>query len=258
MKIKLLLVVIFFITIMILYTKPQSITGRQLGSTALETSINQLYNPLSVAPLVFELKIHPGNMSENNINVSAELPGNTGLNVTLSKSGEAADWIYLEASSVGLVAGELRVLSFNVTPPVSQALGIYYGWINLSSGDGQKKDVNVTINVTKELGRINVTVNNTIGNIVQYATVFIWNPIPSLADSGSTDGNGNWISSWLDSGNYTVEVVKSGYGTKQVNVTLDNEETEQVLITLQPIAAPVLDVSPSSITESVQTGTAVT
>jgi uncharacterized membrane protein len=217
-----------------------------------------LYNPLSVTPLLFELKIPPGNTNGKNINVSAELPGNTGLNVTLNKSGEVADWIDLEASTISLSSGELQTLNFNVTIPVSQPLGIYYGWINVSSGDGQKKDVNVTINVTKALGRINVTVNNTIGNIVQYATVFIWNPIPSLVDSGSTDGNGNWISNWLESGNYTVEIVKDGYRTQQINVTVNNEETKQVFITLLPIAAPVLDVSPSSISESSQAGNTVT
>ncbi len=258
MKIKLLIVVIFFIAVLLLYTKPQSITGRQLGSAPLETSINQLYNPLNVTPLLFELKIPPGNMNEKNIDVSAELPGNTGLNVTLNQSGEVADWIDLEASTISLSSGELQTLNFNVTIPVSQPLGIYYGWINVSSEDGQKKDVNVTINVTKALGRINVTVNNTIGNPVQYATVFIWNPIPSLVDSGSTNGNGNWVSSWLESGNYTVEIVKDGYRTQQINVTVNSEETKQVFITLLPIAAPVLDVSPSSISESSQAGTTVT
>jgi len=258
MKIKLLIAILFFIAILILYTKPQSITGRQLGSAPLETSINQMYDSLNVTPMFFEFKIPPGNSNEKSIDISAELPGNTGLNVTLSKSGEVADWIDLEASTISLVAEELQTLNFNVTTPFSQALGIYYGWINVSSEDGQKKDVNITINVTKALGRINVTVNNTIGNAVQYATMFIWNPIPSLVDSGSTDGNGNWISSWLESGNYTVEVVKSGYRTKQINVTVNSEEIKQVFITLLPIAAPVLDVSPSSITESTTTGNTVT
>jgi len=259
MKFKLLLAILFFLLVLFFYLKPGPITGRtSSGISEITTSINAVYNVLNISLMKYELKIPPGNKSEKSMNITAEFPGNTGLNVTLTKSGEIADWISLEINTVNLSMGETQNVKFNVTVPISQALGIYYGWINISSEDGQKKDVNVTVNVTTELSRINVSVNNTIGNPVQYATLFIWNTIPSLVDSGSTDSNGNWISDWLNPGNYTVEVVKNGYATQQQNVTLETGETEQVFITLQPIAAPVLDVSPSSISESALTGATAT
>jgi hypothetical protein len=259
MKFKLIFIVLFlFLLVFLFYPRPAFITGRTTGFSNVSTTINAVYNILNVSPISFELKIPPANKSEDSINISAEFPGNTGLNVTLNKSGEIAGWITLETLVVNLSYGEYRIIDFNITVPEAQSLGIYYGWINLTSEDGQKKDVNITVNVTEQVGRINVTVNNTIGNPVVAATVFIWDTIPSLVDSGSTNDNGNWLSDWLEPENYTVEVVKDGYETQTKNITLAVGEAEQTFITLQPIAAPVLDVSPLTLSESGFVGQRIT
>lgn len=263
MRFELIAAVIIFLILLLsvslyyIYSNNE-ITGLVTSQTNLETSINVVYSNLSVQELLYIISVPPGNISGDNFTVTAELPGNTGLNVSFVKSGDIASWITLETNMVNLTPAENQTVNFNVTVPSSQALGVYYGWINATSEDGQKKDINITVNVTTDLGRANVSVINTLGDPVDAATVFIWDMVPSLKDAGSTNSNGLWLSKWLNPGNYTVEVVKSGYQTSQQNTTIYASQTTKVNVTLYPSAAPVLDVSPSSISESTNAGNMVT
>lgn len=253
-----ILIFLLFLFLYSFYVNYSKITGLVTIQTNVSTTINAVYNNLTVEKLIYIILAAPGNTSSDTFNVTAAFPGNTGLNVTLNKSGDIKDWISLETDILNLTAGEKQAVGFNVTPPSSQALGIYYGWINATSTDGQRRDINITVNVTTSLGRINVSVKDTIGNPVDGATVFIWDMVPLLKDSGTTNSNGLWLSKWLDPGNYTIEVVKSGYQTARQNTTVYATQITQVNITLQPSAAPILDVSPSSISESATVGNSVT
>ncbi len=223
-------------------------------NTPSSTTIAEKTCILNASPPSIFLYIPPNSTQASSFFVKAEYPGNLGLNVTLNKTGEIKDWISLEKEKVELAPGETKEVKFNVTS--NSSLGLFKGGINLTA-DEQNFFINLTINVTENVGRVNVSVRDIVGNLVEGASIFLWMN-SYLKDSGSTDELGIWVSKWQVEGNYSIEVAKAGYLTKTQNVTILAGKTVSVSIILEPRGAPILDVSPSFISESAYVGDKIT
>src|SRR3989338_4673413 len=237
----------FIYLILILLLTSQSL-GLGIATTRSEANVTEKYCILTVSPSFINVSIPAGWTYEEDIHVGASPPGNTGLDIALSRIGEIGNWMYLEANYLNLSSCKSENLTVSIDIPGNASLGVHNGSIWLVSGDGQEGFVNITVNVSEGTGRVNITVRDTINNPVQGATVFLWKDA-YLKDSGSTNENGTWISKWVYTGNYTLEVSKSGYGLYSKIVEIPAGKTAQVNITLAPSAGPVLDVSPRSISE---------
>ncbi len=203
----------------------------------------------------------PGSSSNGFFNVSALYPGNLVLNVTLTRQGSIASWITFSgenSTNVSISPGKTRLMNLTVSPPGFASLGLYFANITAETGDGQIQKMNLTVNVSQDVGRIGLFVNDTIGVPVEGASVSVWYDT-YLMDSGATNSSGRWLSSWLAIGNYSVEVSKTGYFTQSENVTIaDVMNTTNVTMTLVPNGTPVLDASPNSISASAYTGKTAT
>ncbi|MBR9681784.1 MAG: carboxypeptidase regulatory-like domain-containing protein [Candidatus Altiarchaeota archaeon] len=254
MKKSLLVVFWFFVT---LHAVAWSQSSSQVISDTNAT-INVLNNSLQLLPETLTVYAPPNGASTENFNLIAAYPGNTGLNVTISKQENTTDWVNFNGQNKSdflLSSGEIMEVNFTVAVPSLTTPGIYLVNITANSSDGQTKQINVTINVTQNVGRFNVDVKDLIGTELSGATVLVWSSGFVLKDSGSADGNGVFVSTWLPVDNYTVEASKSGYGINSENASiLGALTTTNVSIVLEPTGAPILDVSPSSISETVYTG----
>ncbi|GEM_PF-4988645 len=225
-------------------------------------SINDANNTLGISPDNLTVYAPPNGHTDDSFEVLALLPGNSGLNVTVSREGDIADWITFDgAGTVDFYVqpGEERVVNFTVTVPPSTSGMLYHANITVNSSFGELKKLNLTVNVTQGVGAINVTVKSSIGDPISGASVFIWTPLNVLKDTGTTGSNGTYLSKWLLPGNYTVEATAAGYNTNTANATVHgNLNVTDAVVVLEPTGAPVLEVSPSSISESAYTGDQVT
>jgi len=251
-KKKILILSVFFILIFIPNTLSDS------SNAMAGFSVNDKYNVLNISPEEKTVYLPPAKNLTDVFDLKADYPGNTGLNVTVTREGTT--WITFDGNTtknVSLVSGESKAINFTVSVPNSTSIGLYYANITAQSDDGQLKKLNLTINVTEDVGKLNVSVNNSIGNPVSGASIFVWQDA-ALKDTGSTNSNGTFLSKWLVKGSYIVEATKSGYSTVQKDAFVEGDmNTTDVFITLEPTGAPVLDVSPNSISESVYIGNQV-
>ncbi|MCD6477758.1 MAG: hypothetical protein J7K87_02020 [Candidatus Aenigmarchaeota archaeon] len=251
-KKKILILSVYFILIFIPISQGDS------SNAMAGFSVNDKYNVLNISPEEKTVYVPPAKNLTDIFDLKADYPGNTGLNITITREGSS--WITFDGNTtknVSLASGESKIINFTVAVPNSTPIGLYFANITAQSGDGQLKKLNLTINVTEDVGKLNISVNDSIGNTISGASIFIWqNSI--LKDTGSTDSNGNFLSKWLVKGSYVVEATKAGYSNVQKNAMVEgNRNTTNVFITLEPTGAPVLDVSPSSISESAYTGNQV-
>ena len=221
------------------------------------TTINSFNNTLNMSPVERSVFLFPGNETSSWVDIESVLPGNSGTNVTVAKE-EAGDWIKFDGANstyLEVPAGETYPVNFTVTVPYGTTKGVYFANITSNSSFGETMKTNLTINVTDDVGRILVTVLDSLGGRIESASVFVWDLVPMLQDTGSTDSDGEYLSCWLPPGNYTVEATKAGYSLEQKNGTVvGDQNTSFVNVTLEPTGAPVLEVSPSSISETAYTG----
>jgi uncharacterized membrane protein len=247
--------VLFLVSLIFLhpYSSADTVQNVTAGSN---TTISVLNNTLNMTPSGMVVLVPPNGNLTDYLNVTAELPGNSGLNITVSSEGSISSWITFNGSSTidfFLFPNETKTINLTVSVPPATSSGYYYANITANT-TGQAMKLNLTVNVTQDVGRISVTVIDTIGTPIDSATIFVWNTDPNLEDSGSTDENGTFVSKWLLPGNYSVEANKAGYAQNSDNTTVyGNQNTTNITLVLAPTGAPLLDVSPNSISESAYT-----
>jgi hypothetical protein len=203
-----------------------------------EASVNLMMNTLNISPSQMTVQMPPTGTETKKFNVTAQLPGNSGLNVTVTREGSVANWITFNGFvSVGfsLALNETRGVNFAVETS-SATLGLYYANITITSDDGQQKKLNLTINVTNWFGRINTTVKDTADTSIDSAYVYIFQD-SDLRDYGQTNTAGNFLSKWLQPANYTIQASKYGYLAVNKSVTVSgNLTTENISIILSAVS----------------------
>lgn len=251
----------YFILFLLLFQIDSYGSPTDTSSSGTNTTINSYNNTLEIFPAAKTVVVPPGNDTTSTFNLTSAYPGNTGSNATALREGGVADWITFDgvnATDVFLDAGETKAINFTVSVPPATSSGLYYANITANSSIGETMEMNLTINVTEDAGKINVTVKDTLGTRLTSASVLIWDLQPVLRDSGSTDSNGDYLSAWLVPGNYSVEAAKAGYAINSENATVRGDQNlTYVTVVLEPTGAPILDVSPSSISETAYTGDTV-
>ncbi len=222
------------------------------------TTITEFNNTLSLSHTNITVFVPPNGEVIENFDIEAEYPGNMGLNTTVFKGGNVSDWISFNGSSyleVFIAPGETNKINFTVSVPPFTSSELYYANISVNTSDGQFEKINITVNVTDNVGRINTTVFDSLGGRLSGASVLIWTAGVILKDTGNTDENGTYISEWLVPGEYFVEASKALFDMGSEPVTVfGNLNMSNISIILEPTGAPILDVSPSSISESVYVG----
>jgi hypothetical protein len=225
-------------------------------------SINDYNNSLDIDPYSKVTFVPPNGQTHDFFEVIATSPGNSGLNVTVSKQGGVEAWVLFDGSSSTdfyVQPGDEVRTNFTVTVPPSTPSTIYYTNITVNSSFGENAVLNLTVNVTDDVGMFNVTVKDPLGDPIGQASVFIWTPLNVLVDTGTTNSNGTYDSKWLQPGNYTVEATAAGYDVNTNNGTLQGDlNVTKVTVILDPVGAPILEVSPVSISETAYTGSQVT
>ncbi len=197
------------------------------------TDIKEDYCTLNVSPLQINISVLIGSSNCSYFSVYAGDDGNY-LNVNLT-TADYRNWTVVNKTYLELLPAKTYNVSFNITVWEVPSPKTHNSLIYINSTDGQSKHVNITTTVVG-VGRINLTVNDTSGNKIGNASVFIW--CPGSNYSGFTDSQGNFLSGWLPENNYTINVSKDCYGNESMYVEVCNESTFDFHITLSPEFPP--------------------
>ncbi|MCK5476776.1 MAG: hypothetical protein KAI55_02560 [Candidatus Aenigmarchaeota archaeon] len=211
------------------------------------TQINKKVCTMNISPSEMNISVYVSQITSSYLNLFAGSDGNY-LDVNLTVVDDR-NWTTINENYIELYWNETHKVSFNVSVwehpcPKKHTVIIY-----ANSTDGQSKYANLTINVL-EVGRINVTVNDIAGNLLQNASVFVWNSY--LNYSSFTDSDGNFISEWFPENNYTITISKDGYSSQSIDIELCNESTIDIPVVLsqRPYFITIFPISMSYIHRS--------
>lgn len=224
-------------------------------------SINEFNNTLGVSPASKTTFVPPNGQTHDFFYAVAVTPGNSGLNITVTKEGENESWIDFDGANrtdLYVPPAEQSMINFTVTIPPGTSSTLYHFNLSVNSSFGELEKMDLTVNVTDDVGMINVTVKDPLGGMISDASVFIWTPVNVLKDAGSTNDDGYYETNWLVPGNYTVEATAAGYDTNTKNTTVYGDlNVSNATVILNPTGAPVLEVTPVSISETGYTGSQI-
>jgi flagellin-like hook-associated protein FlgL len=222
------------------------------------TSISFMNTTLNVTPESKTVFIPPAGSVTDFFEVFSVLPGNLGFNFTAKLASEVYSWVNVSGGdpvNAWLSPGGNSSVNFLVQVPPSTSPGIYSANFTVNSSNLETKTINLSINVTENVGKVNVSVKDLLGTLLPGSEVRIFGPDLVTRDKGTTGTGGFYVSDWLAPGSYSVEVSRTGYYTNSTSTGVPGDlNTSNVTVLLEPSGAPVLSIYPSSLLGSLPVG----
>lgn len=197
-------------------------------------------------PLVFfdssELNILmlPGSSANFEVMVKSLL-GDEDTYFTTFAAGDIASWVSFVDNFFIISPGSYETVPFRLEIPFEASEGIYNGSVRLSTSQGQMSVLNVSVNVTGNIGRV-VLESFYESEVPENFNVTVLDSGGSVVDSGVVS-SGYWFSKYLPFGSYSVSVLSEIYQEKELSFNIFNSE-KRVLLLLEKRKGPFLSVEP--------------